>query len=47
MGETGVYGGELVKNMMGISIYIWNVATESKVADTEGSTATLVIQCGF
>ena len=25
---------------MGISIYIWNMATESEVADTIGSTAT-------
>ena len=25
---------------MGICIYIWNLATESEVADTEGSTAT-------
>ena len=25
---------------MGICIYIWNVATESEVADTIGSTAT-------
>ena len=27
---------------MGICIYIWNLATESEVADTEGSTATPV-----
>ena len=41
MGEKQVYS--VVKGCgtgMGICIYIWNVATESEVADTIGSTAT-------
>ena len=39
-GKTGVYGGELVGNMHGNLYLSMNMATESKVADTEGCTAT-------
>jgi hypothetical protein len=40
-GGKQVYMVVRVRNRMGISIYIWNVATESEVAATIGSTATV------
>jgi len=39
-GETGVYGGNQVRNVCGKAYLSMDVATESEVADTEGSTAT-------
>jgi len=40
VGETGVYGGDQVRYMHGKAYLSMDVATESEVADTEGSTAT-------
>jgi hypothetical protein len=40
-GKTGVYGGELVRNMHGNLYLSMDMATEYEVADTKGSTATL------
>ena len=42
VGETGVYGGDQVRNVHGKACLSMDVATESEVADTEGSTATTV-----
>jgi len=39
-GETGVYGGVLVRNVHGNLYLDMELATESEVAATEGSTAT-------
>jgi hypothetical protein len=39
-GKTGVYKWLQVKNMHGKAHLSMDVATESEVADTEGSTAT-------
>jgi len=40
VGETGVYGGNQVRYVCGKAYLSMDVATESEVADTEGSTAT-------
>jgi len=40
VGETGVYSGNRVRYMHGKAYLSMDVATESEVADTEGSTAT-------
>jgi hypothetical protein len=40
VGETGVYKWLQVENMHGKAHLSMDVATESKVADTKGSTAT-------
>ena len=39
-GKQVVYGGVLVRNVHGNLYLDMELATESKVADTEGSTAT-------
>jgi hypothetical protein len=39
-GKTGVYEGVLVRNMHGNLYLSMDMATESEVADIEGSTAT-------
>jgi hypothetical protein len=41
-GKTSVYGGELVRNMHGKAYLSMELAIESEVADTGGSTATAV-----
>ena len=43
-GKTGVYKWLQVENMHGKAHLSMDVATESEVADTEGSTATTVSQ---
>src|SRR5258708_3839237 len=40
VGETGVYGGNQVRKVHGKVYLSMEVATESEVADTKGSTAT-------
>jgi hypothetical protein len=44
-GKTGVYGGVLVRNMHGNLYLSMDIATESEVADTKGSTATATLLC--
>lgn len=42
---TGVYSGGQVYEQVGTGVYVWELATESEVADTRGSTATVRATC--